>query len=42
MTHLRGMPVPGIRSEWVEKQGEGGGNRGFLEQKLGNGITFEM
>jgi hypothetical protein len=30
--------------EWVGwcEQGEGGGDRGFLEGKLGKGITFEM
>ena len=30
------------RSGWVGEQREGGGNRGFLEGKLGKGITFEM
>jgi hypothetical protein len=29
-------------SRWVGKQGEGGGNRGFLEGKRTQGITFEM
>jgi hypothetical protein len=28
--------------EWVGEQGEVGGDRGFLEGKLGRGITFEM
>jgi hypothetical protein len=29
--------------EWVGwEQGEGGGDRGLLERKLGKGITFEM
>jgi hypothetical protein len=38
----KGMPGPGIRSGLVREQGEGGENRGFLEGKLGKGITFEM
>jgi hypothetical protein len=42
MPQDRGMPGPGIRSGWVGEQGEGGGYRGFLEGKLGKGITFEM
>jgi hypothetical protein len=29
-------------SRWVGELGEGGGDRGFLEGKLGKGITFEM
>ena len=29
-------------SGWFGEQGEGGGDRGFLEGKLGKGITFEM
>jgi hypothetical protein len=29
-------------SGWVGEHGEGGGNRGFSEGKLGKGITFEM
>jgi hypothetical protein len=33
---------PGSRSWWFGEQGEKGGNRGFLEGKLGNGITLEM
>jgi hypothetical protein len=36
------MPGPGSRSGWVEKQEEGGGDRGLLEGKLGKRITFEM
>jgi hypothetical protein len=36
------MPGPGSRSGWVEEQGEGGGDRGFWEEKLGKGIRFEM
>jgi hypothetical protein len=42
MPLYRGMPGPGSRSEWVSKQGEGRGDRGFSEGKLGKGITFEM
>jgi hypothetical protein len=34
MPQYRGMPGPGSR--------EGGEDRGFLEGKLGRGITFEM
>jgi hypothetical protein len=29
-------------SGWVGEQGDGGEERGFLERKLGKGITFEM
>jgi hypothetical protein len=29
-------------SGWVGEQGEGRGDRGFLEGKLGKGITYEM
>jgi hypothetical protein len=29
-------------SGWVGEEGEGRGDRGFSEGKLGNGITFEM
>jgi hypothetical protein len=36
------MPVPGSRGGWVGEQGEGEEDRGFLEGKLGKGITFEM
>jgi hypothetical protein len=37
------MTGPRSRSRWVKEQGKGGGgNRGFLERKLGKGITFEM
>jgi hypothetical protein len=42
MPQYRGMPGPGSRCGWVGEQGEVGGDRGFLERKLGNGITFEM
>jgi hypothetical protein len=31
-----------IRSGWLGEQREGGGDKGFLEGKLGNGIIFEM
>jgi hypothetical protein len=32
-----------MKWEWVVgEQGEGGGDRGFLERKLGKGIAFEM
>jgi hypothetical protein len=36
------MPGPGSGSGCVGEQGEWGEDRGFLEEKLGNGITFEM
>jgi hypothetical protein len=36
------MPGPGSKSGWVVEQGEEGVDRGFLEGKLGKGITFEM
>jgi hypothetical protein len=42
MPQYRGMPGPRSRSEWVGDQGEGEGDRGFSEKKLGKGITFEM
>jgi hypothetical protein len=42
MPQYRGMPGPGRRSGWVGEQGEGGGDRGFSEKKLGKGIAFEM
>ena len=42
MSQCRGMPGPGSRSGCVGEQGEGGGDRGFLEGKPGKGITFEM
>jgi hypothetical protein len=42
MLQYRGMPGPGIRSGWAGEQGKRGGDRGFLERKLGKGITFEM
>ena len=41
MLQYRGMPGPGSGSGWVGEQGEGGGDKGFLEGKLGKGITFE-
>jgi hypothetical protein len=36
------MPGLGRESEWVGEQGEVREDRGFLEWKPGNGITFEM
>jgi hypothetical protein len=36
------MSGPGRRSGWVGEQGEGRGDRGFLEGEIGKGITFEM
>jgi hypothetical protein len=42
MPQYRGMQGPGRGSGLVGAQGEGGGNRGFSEEKLGKGITFEM
>jgi hypothetical protein len=42
MPQYRGMPGPGNGSGWVREQGEGGGDRGISEGKLGKGITFEM
>jgi hypothetical protein len=37
-----GMPEPRCGSGWVGGQGEGREDPGFLERKLGKGITFEM
>jgi hypothetical protein len=42
MSQYRGMSGQGIRSGWVGEQGEGGGDKGFSEGKLGKEITFEM
>jgi hypothetical protein len=42
MLQYRRMPWPGSRSEWVGKQEEGRGYRGFSERKLGKGMEFEM
>jgi hypothetical protein len=36
------MLGPGSRSRKVGEQGEGRGDRGFSEGKLGKGLTFEM
>jgi hypothetical protein len=36
------MPGPGSWSGWVGEQGQERGNRGFLEEKPGKRITFEM
>jgi hypothetical protein len=41
MPQYREMSRPGSRSGRVGEQGERG-DRGFLEGKLGKGITFEM
>ena len=40
MSQCRGMPGPFC--VWGGVKGEGGGDRGFSERKLGKGITFEM
>jgi hypothetical protein len=37
-----GESQDGNGSGWVREQGEGEGDRGLLEGKLGKGITFEM
>jgi hypothetical protein len=42
MPQYRGMPGPGIRSGCVGERGREGGNRGFLERKLGKETIFEM
>jgi hypothetical protein len=42
MPQYKGIYGPGSRSGWVGEQGEGGEDRGFLEGKLGKGMTFEM
>jgi hypothetical protein len=42
MPQYRGMPWPGSRSGWVGEQEGKGGDRGFSEEKLGKGITFDM
>jgi hypothetical protein len=36
------MPGAGSRSGWVGEKGVGGGDRGFLERKLGKRLTFEI
>jgi hypothetical protein len=36
------IPGPGSWSRQDSEQGEGGGDSGFSEGKLGKGITFEM
>jgi hypothetical protein len=41
MSQYRGTSGPG-NSGWVGKHGKVGGDREFLERKLGKGITFEM
>jgi hypothetical protein len=42
MPQYRGMSGPGSRSGLVGEQGEGKGDRGILERKLGKGIAFKM
>jgi hypothetical protein len=42
MPQYREMPGPGSRNGWVSKQGDLVEDRGFLEGKLGKGMTFEM
>jgi hypothetical protein len=38
----RGMPMPRSGSGWVGEQGEREEDRGFLDRKIGKGITFGM
>jgi hypothetical protein len=42
MSQYKGMRGPRRGSGWVGEQEEGKEHRGFLEGKLGKGITFEM
>ena len=43
MPQYRGMPEPGmVLVGGLGSRGEGRRDRGFLEGKLGKGITFEM
>ena len=48
MFQCRGMPGQGGGIEWIDgvapssKQGEGGWDRGYPEEKPGKRITFEM
>jgi hypothetical protein len=42
MAQYMGILGPGSGIGQVGEQGEGGGDRGFLEGKLGKGITFKM
>jgi hypothetical protein len=42
MLQCREMPGQGIRGRWVGELEEGVWDRGFLEEKSGKGITFEM
>jgi hypothetical protein len=42
MPQYRGMPGPGMRVDVLGSRGKGGRDRGFLEGKVGKGITFEM
>jgi hypothetical protein len=42
MPQYRRMLRQGIGSRWVGGQEEGEGDRGYSEEKLGKGITFEI
>jgi hypothetical protein len=42
MPQYRGLLGTGSRSRWVGEQAEEEKNRGFLEGKIGKGITFEI
>jgi hypothetical protein len=43
MPQYRGIPEAGSSGiGWVREQGEVGGDKGFSEEKLGKGTTFEM
>jgi hypothetical protein len=42
MPQNRGIPGPGMGVGVLGSRRRGRGDRGFLEGKLGKGITFEM
>jgi hypothetical protein len=42
MPQYRGMPGPGSRFWYIGEQEKRGEDRGFLEGKPGQGITFEI
>jgi hypothetical protein len=42
MTQNRGIPGPGTGVSGLGSRGRRGGDRGFLEGKLGKEITFKM
>jgi hypothetical protein len=42
MPQCRRMPGQESRSGWVDAQGKGGWDRGFLEGKPRKGLTFEI